>query len=139
MSHDQPQNPDVGAQASHGSTTPAEQPRDLEHALTLHRQAVDELAQFKVRVREVAVKYGERYDMCEALDKALVELGLEPRSREYTIALTVTGNVRIEVEATSSAAALAAAPDQCGIQLWNYYAVNDLDFYVTDVQAETCE
>jgi hypothetical protein len=131
-SEQQPQS-DITAQIG-DSGAATQQPGEWDEARRLQREAVDELAQFKARVREVALAYGVRHNMCEALDEALVELGLEPRLREYTVQLRITGHVRVQVEATSEDTALAAARDHAGIDLETYYSLNCEDFFVLAVE-----
>lgn len=111
--------------------------QELTRARAEHRHAVSELADFKIRVRQTALRYGERHNMCEVLDDALVELDLPPRTREYTVHIRITGYLIRTVQGSDEDAAAQTALAEADIREDGTYPLNGQQFQIHSVTAAT--
>jgi hypothetical protein len=116
----------------------ADTQRELTRARAEVRQAVSELADFKVRVRDTAIDYGSAYGWCQVLDEALADLGLPPATGRYTVDITITGWVSPIVNGSDQDSAAETALNAAGIGQGGLYDLLGLPFQVQSVAAE-CE
>lgn len=81
--------------------------RDRDRAQAEHGRLNAEYQQFRDTVRDKAIEYATRHGWCRVVDEALEEMGLPPRTRDFTVQVTVTATqtVSVTVEATDEEAA----------------------------------
>ncbi len=99
-----------------------------------YEQTQQEYEDFKVKVREVAIRYAERYEWCEVVSTALVEMGLGPLEQEYTVIVTVTGEIERTVEAGSEEEAVRKATEEVDLSIGSFWTLHDEEFRVTDIE-----
>jgi hypothetical protein len=99
-------------------------------------EASGALAAFKEQVREVAIRLAEKHDWCPVVDDALISMGLQPRSRDYQVEVTVTGTFRVTVNATDEDNAVDTALDEFGLRNGNTVRVNGRSVRLTEVTGE---
>lgn len=63
----------------------------------LREQAVNQLAEFKKQVAEVARRYAVEHDWCDTVEQALKELGIEPEKRRARFTLTLELNMTADL------------------------------------------
>jgi hypothetical protein len=100
------------------------------------RQEFDE---FKEQVRGTAIRYAERHDWCEAVDRALVEMGLPGRNTDWTVTLTVTGTITRTVFAADEQDAIDTAKNQVNLQPDRSYEMYGEQVEITEITAEAEE
>jgi len=61
----------------------------------LRGNAVQELVNFKTRVRDRMIVEAENRDWCSEFDQILVEFGMEPRTGNYEVRFEVAGSVTL--------------------------------------------
>jgi hypothetical protein len=103
------------------------------------RELGEEFDTFKTRVRDTAIRLAQRHGWCRTVDDALVEMGLEPRERDWRVTLTVEGRITVTAAATSEQAAINAALSEAGIAEGEMIRVGDHDLEIDDITAEAAD
>ncbi len=101
--------------------------------------ARQDYSEFGEKVRDTAIRYAARHGWCETVDQALVEIGLEPRTRQYRVTVTVTGEITRDIEATDSADAERLALDAVCLESGETYSLHSEDFRITEVDTDAEE
>jgi hypothetical protein len=92
--------------------------------------------EFQTEVRDTAIRYAQAHNWCEVVDRALKEMGLEARTEQYEVTITVTGTIRTTVEATHEDDAAAQALQDVGIHKGAVHTLHQEQFTVTEVEVD---
>lgn len=107
---------------------------DATRWLDRYRQAQATAEDFKDRIRERLVQYANDHDLCSEFDDFLVDFGMEPRKRPYTVDFDIEARITIRVEEASDADnALDQARSMLSIGEGDTLRMEGHDVYIRDV------
>ena len=110
--------------------------RQLSQARRNVEQTAQELAAFRTRVRDVAIRYGDEHDWCGVLDDALRELGLSPRTHPYDVEIHIRATRNAHVEAVDNDDAVNKAIAELTIKENNIYPLYGWDVRIIEITGE---